>query len=315
MERGRAMRRRGMAVLELLIVVGIISLLLGLTIPAIQRVREAANRMRCASQMKQIALACHHYHTDRQRLPYSQLGNEYAPAGPDNPLWGPDSQSWSWLAKLLPYVEQQQIYQVGDIPNRTLRRSGVAGSRIPLFLCPSDIALNAPPRRDAGNLQDFAVGHANYKGVSGSNWGYDGTQDLWFRTPYRNQGTNGSFDGKMEGDGILCRNDHVRKPRFEGIHDGLSNTFLIGEDVPAKNRWVSWPYANNAHGTCAIPPNLDFPNTLSWYYTWSFRSRHPGGLQFSMADGSVHFIRSNIALYVYRALATKSGGESVSLDD
>lgn len=309
------MRRYGLTLIELLVVLGIMSLLMAITIPAIQRIREAANRLQCASNMRQIGLACHHYHADRGRLPYSQLGNEFAGAGASNPLWGANSQSWSWLAKLLPYVEQQSIFNIGDIPNKTLRMSGVAAARIPLFLCPSDLAYHAPPLKDAGNLPDFPVGLANYKGVSGSNWGYDSTQDLWFQTPFKHQGVNGSYDGKMEGDGILCRNDHLRKPRLDQIYDGQSNTFMIGEDIPSKNRWVSWPYANNAHGTCAIPPNLDYPDPQVWYYTWSFRSRHPGGLQFCMADGSVHFIRSTISLDLYRALSTRHGGETVQIDD
>jgi len=98
------------------------------------------------------------------------------------------------------------------------------------------------------------------------------------------------------------------------IRDGTSNTFMIGEDVPATNEWASWPYANNSQGTCAIPPNIRRPDgshypAWNWQNNESFRSLHAGGLHFACADGSVHFIHDTIALPVYRALATIHGGE------
>ena len=92
---------------------------------------------------------------------------------------------------------------------------------------------------------------------------------------------------------------------------------MVGEDIPAKNHWCSWPYANNANGTCAIPPNVkrkngtDYPK-WDWQNNESFRSAHAGGLHFAYADGSVHFISDNINLALYRALATRKGREVVS---
>ncbi len=160
----------------------------------------------------------------------------------------------------------------------------------------------------------------NYKGVSGANWGDDlgGNAGANFSTDWRNPGTNGSFDGLSEGDGIFYRVDYRRKFRLNHITDGTSNTFMIGEDVPDKNQWCSWPYANNAYGTCAVPPNVrrsdgtEYPPG-NWQNTWSFRSRHSGGLQFAMGDGSVQFISDSIGLQVYRSLATTGGGEAVSV--
>lgn len=76
------------------------------------------------------------------------------------------------------------------------------------------------------------------------------------------------------------------------------------------NRWCSWPYGSHAYGTCAIPPNYIHDDPGRWEQTHSFRSHHPGGLNFALADGSARFVDETISLEVYRALATRAGGES-----
>jgi prepilin-type N-terminal cleavage/methylation domain-containing protein/prepilin-type processing-associated H-X9-DG protein len=301
--------RHGLTLIELLVVLGITAVLVALLVPAVQRVREAANRAQCAANLKQIALAVHTYHDAERRIPYNQFG----PYG-----GGPDSYAWSWLARLLPYIEQTNIYVTGQIPVQTLEQSGVIATQIPIFLCPSDNASTGP-RLDAGNLTGVAVGQTNYKGVSGANWGDDGEGNggVGFPTDWRNPGTNGSFDGHSNGDGMFYRMDYMRPLNLMQISDGASNTFMIGEDVPVLDQFCSWPYANNATGTCAIRPNVTAPGggnypPWNWQNNESFRSRHPGGLQFAYADGSVHFISNGIELSTYRALATINGGEIVS---
>jgi prepilin-type N-terminal cleavage/methylation domain-containing protein/prepilin-type processing-associated H-X9-DG protein len=308
--------RRGFSLVELLVVIGIITLLVGMIIPAVQRVRESANRLQCTNNIRQVTMACH-MHANGNYLPRGQVGPYKPVAGQPNFGWGPDSYGWSFLARLLPYLEQQNLYDQGGVPQKTLQESGICHERIRVFLCPSD-HMPVSLRTDAGNLPDFPVGLTSYKGVSGANWGDDKGEGWSFPTDWRNIGTNGSYDGLIEGDGILCRNDYWRRPRLADIHDGLSNTFLIGEDIPAKNRWLSWPYANNAYGTCAIPPNVrklggGEYDPYDWWNVWSFRSRHPGGLHFGFADGSVRFVKAGIDLQLYRALATIRGGEAVDL--
>lgn len=301
--------RHAVTLIELLVVIAIIGVLMGLLLPAVQKVRETASRLRCANNLKQLALAVHDYEGTNKRFPYNQFGGRYGIAA--------DSYAWSWLARLLPYVERANLYNRGQINKKTLRQSGIAAEQIGLFLCPSDDSSNQP-RQDAGNLPGFLVGQTNYQGVSGANWGDDwegiGPQ---FLTDWRHRGANGSYDGHSNGDGIFYRTDFRRQLRLDHIRDGTSSTFMIGENVPALTRWCSWPYANNANGTCAIPPNVKSPYggyypVWNWQNNESFRSWHPGGLQFAFADGSVHFITNSISLRAYRALATIRGGEYVS---
>ena len=114
--------------------------------------------------------------------------------------------------------------------------------------------------------------------------------------------------------------------RLTDITDGTSNTFMIGEDVPEMIIWNDWVHPNHCIGTCAIPPNTGItiptgsPAVLGpsdnddWPERYSFRSWHPGGLQFALADGSVRFISETIPLQTYRALATIKGGEVVNPD-
>lgn len=189
-----------------------------------------------------------------------------------------------------------------------------------MLLCPSDAALNMEPRTNAGNLSGFPVGLTNYKGVSGSSWGYDSTHKADFQTFWRHKGTNQSFDGLDNGDGILYRSDFKVRRKLSDIKDGLSYTFMIGEDVPDLNRWCAWPYANTTHGTCAIPLNAKRPdgrtfNPINWHNTQGFRSSHAGGAQFAMADCSVHFIPNDIDLGIYRALSTIRGNDHAELPD
>jgi prepilin-type N-terminal cleavage/methylation domain-containing protein/prepilin-type processing-associated H-X9-DG protein len=310
MRRSSADRHAAFTLIELLVVLAIIGVLLALLMSAVQRVREAAARAQCLNNLRQLALAMQDYHDTQGRFPPGQFLGPYGQ--------GCNSYCWSWLARLLPYVEQTNLFQQGKVPSQTLQSSGIAAWQIKLFLCPSDGSSWGGPRTDAGNLSGFPVGQSNYKGVSGANWGADSSLG-WpvIDTYWRNRGTNGSYDGLDNGDGIMFRSDYRVGVRMLDIKDGTSNTFMLGEDIPALNAWCSWPYANNAYGTCAIPPNAKPPGggafpPSDWPNTWSFRSRHPGGLNFAYADGSVHFITNSIDLSVYRAMATISGGEAIT---
>lgn len=312
--------RSGITLLELLVVIAIVSVLLSLLLSAVQRAREASNRVSCANNLRQIALAVHSYHDTLGYFPVNSLlqdkitDNWFAP-------------NWSWLARILPYVEMQSLYGQAGIPAKTLDQGATAvACQVKTYLCPSDGGSSRGPRLDAANLEGRPVGQTNYKGVSGANWGFwsnAASSDDWGGIPINcdlrwiNKSTiDGSLNGLNNGDGIFFRTDWRHRRRLSSVLDGTATTFLVGEDVPEKNTHCAWPYANAAVGTCAIAPNarrLDGSeyDPHSYRDVFSFRSRHVGGLNFAYTDASVRFVRDAISLPVYRALATIRGGEPI----
>ncbi len=302
--------------IELLIVVAIISLLFGLLLSAISRVRAVSARIDCASHLRQLALAIHQCHDRTGFLPTGQIGPNYNPKT-DIYGWGPHSKAWSWEAKILPYIERDDLANRGRVPQGFLDASSIVDVKIPLLLCAADASSHGAARTDAGNFNGIALAQTNYKAVAGSNWGRDSTQNWNFPTPWRRAGSNGSYDGLDDGDGAMFRSDIFKKRRFANFIDGTSNTLLIGEDVAEENLWLSWAYSTHAYGTCAIPlnsrslPDGEPIDPGIWYDTSGFRSRHPGGANFAFADGSVKFVSDRVDLGVYRAAATIAGGETL----
>ncbi|MGL6096492.1 MAG: DUF1559 domain-containing protein [Fimbriiglobus sp.] len=296
--------RRAFTLIELLVVIAIIAILIGLLLPAVQKVREAADRATCSNNVKQIGLAIHAFHDAQKHTPQN--------AGPGAGGNNTTPNNWSFLARLLPYVEQGPIYDAGGLGASTMPAfdASFAGgkqtnyNRIPTYLCPSDPSSDQL-RTDRANITTSYP--TNYKGVAGSNWGW-GT--------YQNTGPSGNNHGLDAGDGFSYRVDFGRKLRLGDVKDGLSNTLMIGEDVADINTHNAWAYSNGATGTCAIPLNNGlhagdpgFGDATDWPNVYSFRSLHPGGGNFALGDGSVKFVNQSIELATYRALATIRGRE------
>jgi prepilin-type N-terminal cleavage/methylation domain-containing protein/prepilin-type processing-associated H-X9-DG protein len=327
----RRLTRIGFTLVELLVVIAIIAILMALLVPAVQKVRQAAARVQCQNNIKQLALGCHAYYAqaktfprDGSAAPSNQTSSHGDGNGAGTGCCGDDAPHWSWIARLLPYIEQDNLAKTGNIPQGKMDANSaslaVIATPLGILQCPSD-NLNLP-RTTSADLSGVLVGVTNYKGVAGSNWGNDYyPSETQFSTPYRNLGANGSYNGLEKGDGIFWRAD-IRSGRlqFKAITDGTSNTFMIGEDIPDMILWNAWSYANGATGTCAIPPNVGVyvppltqtsSDTGDWPERYSFRSRHTGGLNFAMADGSVHFVSQDIAIANYRAMASIAGQETV----
>jgi prepilin-type N-terminal cleavage/methylation domain-containing protein/prepilin-type processing-associated H-X9-DG protein len=330
--------RRGFTLIELLVVIAIIAILIGLLLPAVQKVREAAARTQCFNNMKQLGIACHSYQDANNSLPRN--------AGPGYGQANNRPNSWSWMAQILPYIEQDNLYKVGNLgsnPQPTIAQPGppnpatsagypgapaslsvtvqpsfiatntlTASQQVKTFLCPSD-GSSTQPRTDRERLNGTSIGSSNYKGVAGNNWDW-GT----YRFPTNTAAGSAINDGLKNGNGVFWAIDYNSKVTIQGVADGSSNTYFIGEDLPDRNAYVSWPFYLHATGTCAIPLNVNLPGTTpqydirKWQDVQSFRSRHSGGAVFAMGDGSVRFVNSSIDLATYRAFASRAGGEVVT---
>jgi prepilin-type N-terminal cleavage/methylation domain-containing protein/prepilin-type processing-associated H-X9-DG protein len=327
---GKADLRRGFTLIELLVVIAIIAVLIGLLLPAVQKVREAAARTKCANNLKQIGAAIHLYHDAQGKIPINQyFDTGYQPGGTKNNFgtsWQ-NSTDWSFLAFILPYIEQQNLYQNGGIPTTLISASSAPGQPVATFLCPSDPASQlrtfSENSRYMGHSGPFVVGLTNYKGVLGSNWIYGS---------YPNgSGVRDNGDGFWGGNGIFSLDSWQAQLTLTAITDGTSNTFLVGEDVFTPNyatnnmpgSGYAWAHSAECTLTCAMPPNnfthpngtpvdTTSQNQSEWGDFHGFKSRHTGGVQFVYADGSVHFISNTIPLGTYRALATYNGGEAVN---
>lgn len=322
----RSQLRRAFTLVELLVVIAIIGILVGLLLPAVQAAREAARRMQCSNNVKQLGLAFHNYHDAFKVFPINFAWRSRPGLGNGGPAISDTGKSW--LQMSLPFIEQNNLFNsidftvglrlTGGIPGTAAniqRNRDVAATVIPTFLCPSDGESNnglLTGRSDTVSANEaWAV--TNYKACAGSNW--NAGVFAWVNNLGGRNG--GNSDGLNAGNGVLCSNQLNTNPltRIRDLSDGTSNTFIIGEAMPFWSNWNWWFNPNAVTATCAIPLNrvLRRPRAPGdWPNNYSFASRHTGGGNFGMGDGGVRFVSENIDTSVYRGYATISSGEVVA---
>jgi hypothetical protein len=281
--------------------------------------------MACTNNLKQLALAVHNFHNDHGTFPPNTVYT-YDPTGPN----------WSWLAHILPYVEQANLYQAAKIegapPNNINQSLPQIAQEVKGFLCPSDqIAWQGPQSHPSNfDMNDPVLGPLTY-GVTcyraniGSNWGggspgsplWWGTDPQWCNADPNNSNASTTYDGCAYGNGVIF--ETKRPIKITDVTDGTSGTIMIGEALTGKDYQNAWCHMDNAIATCVYPPNAKNPATGQdyppdqWYNRYAFTSNHPAGAQFAMTDGSVQFINDSIDLKVFRALGTRAVGEVVAV--
>ncbi len=300
MRRPPTRSRPAFTLVELLVVIAIVAVLVGLLLSAVQNVRAAAARVQCQNNIKQLALALHQYHDARHQLPpghRSLLNRDLMPFS-------------GWTLDVLPYVEQQTLYdnarrayRTNPVPFFNPPHTGLA-TVVPVFVCPSDPRATTPQvSRRTGHTVAFTC----YLGVSGKD--------------YKSK------------DGVLFQDSRLG---LLAITDGTSNTLLLGERPPSHDFQFGWWYAGVGQrltgsaemilgvreanlqpitsGSPCGPGNYPFrpsrfDDPCGMFHFWS---PHPGGANFALADGSVRFV-SYSANDVLPALASRAGGEVVGV--
>lgn len=322
--------RTGFTLIELLVVIAIIAILIGLLLPAVQKIREAANRMRCSNNLKQIGLAIHNYESANQGLPPAAITNiaDYSP--PDPPPQPAGQGAKSILALLLPYLEQDNLNnlfdQTADWRQLGQNRTAV-GFPVNIFICPS--SAGGAERTRTVTLSGFGGGSVTGRVTD-------------YRLPVRIRNAVAAGGGVPTGYQCFLQPNIITS--IAGITDGTSNTIAMSEsggnpafyimgrinsawttgNVPAAGIWADHQTGlifdacdpNDPANTAATVTSNAAVRTRAMNCTnnGEFYSFHTGGCNTLMGDGSVRYIRDTITVTNYVALLTRANGETYTGD-
>ncbi len=294
-----------------MVVIPVVGILIALLLPAVQSAREAARRVQCQNNLKQLGIALHSYHDAHFEMPRASL----AP-----------SVSISWSVAVLPFFEEQAAYDQISLSshyNSDRNKSAMINNRIATYLCPSQ------PEERSVLFRRFKVTAEQLGGKDGYTIHYYGVMgaegaNLSTGEDYQHQqiGGNGGFarNGMMpwsSNDPSAESAERVQRgTRFSQVTDGTSKTFMLGEI----SQNLAGMYRNWLRGcggdACASTKNIEHAINLFTYTTFvvgfndvSFGSEHPGGAHFLYGDGSVHFINEDVNLAVYKGAASRNGTE------
>jgi prepilin-type N-terminal cleavage/methylation domain-containing protein/prepilin-type processing-associated H-X9-DG protein len=299
------LRRAGFTLIELLVVIAIIGVLIGLLLPAVQKVREAANRTKCQNNLHQIILALHDYHDSQGSFPPGYVCQKQASPQFTGPGWG-------WGTLILPQIEQDNLYRQAHLtlPVEDPSNLGVRTTVVKVYVCPSDRSTGLFTILDK-NGNALAQAATNSYAAS--------------------HGVGVDLDEELDDfNGMFSRNSQVR---FADITDGTSNTLAIGERGAFFTQ-AAWAGAVS-FGTTRITPGApvgnpsvieDAPTQVLAHIDIDtinaviadpedFFTPHPGVCQFAFADGSVRPVRISTTIAVLQALATRNGGEVIKAND
>lgn len=310
-------RRTGFTLIELLVVIAIIAILIGLLLPAVQKVRESASRLKCKNNLKQIGLSLHNYHDRTGSFPPGYTTNQANTDGT-----GP---GWGWAAYLLSDLEQDNLHRQIDFTKPIIDpvHAGVRTVNVSFLRCPSD------PRQDPIAVSEFQnaaglttpLGRSNYVACYGN-------------TPFLGESasvmTTHLVVGGISGRGMFSRNS---KTRVADVTDGLSQTIAVGEKNAKSTlaSWVgvipgaTWVSANDQANYGGVPSNIaaamtlghacrQHPPSAAAGVAEDFSAPHINGVNFLFADGSVHSVRTSVDMTVYPFTATISDGQVLQID-
>ena len=289
-------RRRGFTLIELLVVIAIIAVLIGLLLPAVQKVREAAARIRCSNNLKQIGLALHMYNSDNERLPPSRTSDLHA----------------TWAVLILPYLEQDSLYQQWNLPDIYYNQTAVARlTPVRTYYCTSRrTPTTAPTVSVAGDVNDDPGPGPHTPGALGDYAANTGTDNC--------DGADcvGAYNGAFRV-GFDQFGSYIGAVALTEIADGLSNTFFVGEkNVPLNSFGIApldCSIYNGDYWLCSTrSAGPNFPLAKSTKDpSLSFGSYHSGICQFLLGDGSVRSVANSTDPNILGLLTNINDGQVV----